>query len=110
MTTPIPFSQIQQGFQDQLSAFEHYAQQGMPLGSLVNTTQPEGNLSAPVVQKASLAGDLAKQNDFWTVFSSAGISRLVAAVLGLIMIAGAVYLFKPEAVQSVVRKGAVLAV
>lgn len=109
MTTPIPFSQIQQGFQDQLSAFEHYAQQGMPLGSLVNTTQPEGNLSTPVVQKASLAGDLTNKMIFGP-FSSDSISRLVAAVLGLIMIAGAVYLFKPEAVQSVVRKGAVIAV
>lgn len=101
------FSDVQKQFQNQLASFEQGAQQGFPLGSFLTGTPNTSTNQQPTAttQPASFAGDLANKMIFGP-FSSNSISRLIAGILGIVAIAGAIYLFKPEAVQSVVRSGA----
>src|SRR5689334_11402553 len=106
------FTDTQHQFQSQLANFEQGAQQGFPLStylsgfpggspSTATGSQPQNATTQPV----SFAGNLANKMIFGP-FSSNTISRLVAGVLGIVAIAGAIYLFKPEAVQNTIKRTA----
>jgi hypothetical protein len=98
-----PIPNISQGFQNQLADFESNLNNGLSLGHLVSfpgstdSTSTQQSQPAAPVQQASL-----HLNPFLPPGYS--LSRLVAFLLGLIAIAGAIFLFKPESLE-VVKTG-----
>jgi hypothetical protein len=113
-----PFTQVENQFHTQLTSFEQGAQQGFPLSTMLNAGLPGGSPSAgsgaqpqqPSVASGCSWWDLTCQIGS-RVAGTTGSSwtRILAFILGLISVAGAIYLFKPEATTSIVKKGAALA-
>lgn len=123
MFPSLPSSQPQSGdylssFNQQLQSFTNYANQNYPLSDLVtpvaDTGTSAGNTAAGIagVLKGIAGGIISGKgpigeavagpkppNDFFGVSAS----RIAAFILGLILIAGAVFMFKPELAPEAVK-------
>jgi purine-cytosine permease-like protein len=95
----IPFSQVQSDFQNQLADFSNYEQQGLPLGGLISPSTDTTTQKTPV-QQASFAGTVAGSvaNHLLTgglggLFTGVSTSRVVAFILGFILVGMALLIF-----------------
>ena len=86
-------------FQTQLTNFEQFAQHDFPLSNLVSTQPASQDGTQPAsVQPASFAGTVAKA----IIPGAAVVPQIIAIVLGLIAVAGAIYLYRPDAARAAV--------
>lgn len=99
-----PFSQAQQNFQNQLNQFDQFAQQGFPLSNFLTTSAPQSSTTGPqssTTQNVSALGTLGKLI-YGPASSQYSISRLIAAMLGILLIAGAIFIFGIEGIDAAV--------
>ncbi len=102
-------------FQSELDTFSHFAMNGFTTPALMG---PHGVSETDLGKDAKTGPTVSDVKKVITdpvgamtggILGSIFSSRVVAVLLGLILIAGSIYLFKPDAVNSVIEKAATVA-
>lgn len=91
-------------FQSELDTFTHFATNGFTLPPLIAPASDKKPSSSIGDTVAGVAGAIASPGQAMAgvALSYLFSSRVVAVLLGLILIAGSIYLFKPDAVNSAI--------